>query len=271
MRRNAVLFGCLTALAFAVVSILQIISAIKGLSDLGSGSGEIYYFAKGAIIFELLASIALLITCLVSIGIVFKDGTDKRIYYSTTSILTLFTITSIIDTFLAYTLLLKMAGPYADYISMPGTGVAKLIFLFIAVILFATGDFLLRSIVHDDKAGAVLATGSGCLVVCCIISFAAMDSNTGGLVIAATIFLLIGCLLALAEFVNSYAGGYSTRTSVTHHTSSSYRPYSYTPVSSNEDGDNAAEELRKLKKLYDDGVITAQEYEEKRKKYVDKL
>ena len=46
-----------------------------------------------------------------------------------------------------------------------------------------------------------------------------------------------------------------------------------TPVISNNDKNNvnAQEELRKLKKLLDENIITKEEYEEKRKKYVDML
>ena len=72
------------------------------------------------------------------------------------------------------------------------------------------------------------------------------------------------------EYINSYGGsGYKPHKTVNH---SSYNSYSYSdPSPSSSSPSDASEQLRKLKKLFDDGVITAEEYEEKRKKYVDKL
>lgn len=40
---------------------------------------------------------------------------------------------------------------------------------------------------------------------------------------------------------------------------------------SSEEKNEAYENLKKLKELYDDGIITEEEYKEKRKKYVNKI
>ncbi len=45
----------------------------------------------------------------------------------------------------------------------------------------------------------------------------------------------------------------------------------YTGVGERESSQSKAETLMKLKKLYDSGVITAEEYEEKRRKFLDSL
>ena len=267
MRKNAVLFGCLTALAFAIVGVLELISSIKGFNQLGSGSGDVYSFARGALTFELIASVILLGASSISLAIISKNRNDKPIYASTLSILSLFTLSSIIDTFVAFELAKKMMGPYSGDISMPGVGIAKLIFLFLALALFGVGFFLLKSYYHDDKAGGVAAAGAACLIICCIFAFASMDGNSDGLIITATIFLLIGCLLAATEYINSYGSGFRPR--IHYSTSSNYAQPSQSNNSSNKS--DAADELRKLKELYDDGVITSEEYNEKRKKYIDEL
>ena len=268
MRKNAVLFGCLTALAFVIVGILELISSIKGFNQLGSGSGDVYSFARGALTFELIASVILLGASSISLAIISKNRNDKPIYASTLSILSLFTLSSIIDTFVAFELAKKMMGPYSGDISMPGVGIAKLIFLFLALALFGVGFFLLKSYYHDDKAGGVAAAGAACLIICCIFAFASMDGNSDGLIITATIFLLIGCLLAATEYINSY-GSSGFRPRIHYNTSSNYAQPSQSYNSSSKNG--AADELRKLKELYDDGVITSEEYNEKRKKYIDEL
>lgn len=269
MKKNPLLFACLTAFLFFVVGIIELIGAIKGLNQIGSG--DIFSFARGVLVFELISAIILLAASIISIAIIIMVDGDNPIYASSAAMLSLFTLSSIIDTFLSYALLKKMAGAYSDYISMPTVGVVKLVLLFIAILLFIVGFFLLKSYTTEDKACGVFAAGTGCLLVCCVLAFTTMDRNTDGFTITSTIFLLIGCLLGITEFLNSY--GYSGRRLNTpnYHHSSSYNPHSYSNPTVNRGEKDSVDELRKLKELYDEGIITSEEYNEKRKKYVDKL
>ena len=267
MRKNAPLCAVVTALAFVVYSILTIVQAIKALNSFGTYTNDIISFTKGVVVFELIVAIIILIMGVVIISMSLRMVDDKPLYAATGVLLGIFTLAFIIDIFLAYSLLKKILG---DYASMPGASIAQLIFLFIALVLIIAGLFLNGSYMNDDKAGIVFILACVCLIICTIITFANMDSNTAGLTIASTIFLLFGLLLAGYEYINSYGGsGYKPHKTVTH---SSYNSYSYSnPSPSSSSPSDASEPLRKLKKLFDDGIITAEEYEEKRKKYVDKL
>ncbi|MDV3002133.1 MAG: hypothetical protein N5P05_003739 [Chroococcopsis gigantea SAG 12.99] len=72
-------------------------------------------------------------------------------------------------------------------------------------------------------------------------------------------FDFIGLLLTSDEAFNAkYNGGLSPSTP-------------YPPIAPSQSSTTTTETLLKLKKLYDSGVITAEEYEEKRRKYLDSL
>lgn len=275
MRKNAPLCAVVTALAFVVYSILKIVQAIKVLNSFGTYTNDIVSFTKGAIVFELIVAIFILIMGVVVIAMSLKMFDDKPLYAATGVLLGIFTLASIIDIFVAYSLLKKMLG---DYASMPGASIAQLIFLFIALVLIIAGLFLNGSYMSDDKAGIVFIIACACLIICIIIAFANMDSNTAGLTIASTIFLLFGLLLAGFEYINSYgSSGYTNSshasTGTTKSTMASFADNYDIPIekASNTKEEDASTQLRKLKSLLDDGIITTEEYEEKRKKYVDKL
>lgn len=258
MKKNAQLFGGITAFLVLVFALLQAIIVIKALSTTSSYSQQISNYFNGILVFELISSILLMASCTVTLGMIFKSSESKAIYFSTTATFTIYTLFLIIDTFLAYALL----RTFDESVNMPALGIAKLVFLFLAFFLFTIGLFLYKSLFNEDKACSVFAAGIGCLIVCCVLAFFAMSNTTGGLEIAGTVIMLSGCLSALLEYINSYGiNG--------HHSYSVNQNTTITNVSNNS-GD-AATQLHNLKKLYDEGVITAEEYEEKRKKYIDKL
>ena len=101
-----------------------------------------------------------------------------------------------------------------------------------------------------------------------------MDSNTSGLTIAAAIIFLFATLLSFAEYLSSYSSSFSYSNSSSNSNKYTYNEDtdSFEEVDQSQNYDNdASTQLRKLKSLLDDGIITTEEYEEKRKKYVDKL
>ena len=269
MRKNAPLLAGLTAFLMLVFGILELIQAIRGLNSISGGNNEIASYARGAIVFELIMSIIIILSSLISLTMALKNAEAKSLYYSTGVVLTLFTLGSIIDTFIAYGLLRKILG---DYASFPGSSIAKLVFLFIALLLLIIGLFMLRSYLYDSKGGGVLAGASVSLLVVCIISFTVMNSDTDGITIASTIIFLLATILSCAEYINSYGYddySYSSTNSTQYKYDASTDTFIETKPSVSDN--DASEQLRKLKKLFDDGIITAEEYEEKRKKYVDKL
>lgn len=268
MRKNAPLYTGITAFIFFIYSILSMVQSIRALSKLSDlpNVGGYVSFARGIAVFDLIVTIIILLVSVVLFVLALKRVADKALYATTGSLIGFYSLTSIIEVFLAYGLLKKMLG---DYASMPGASIAQLIFLFIALIFAIAGLFTLKSLMNEDKAGIVFIISCVSLIVCLIINFANMNSSTEGLTIVTSIFLLFGFLSAGFEYINSYgSSGYRYKKPTTHY---GYHPSSYSSPSSSSGNEDAAEELRKLKKLYDDGVITSEEYNEKRKKYVDKL
>lgn len=264
MKRNAHLFGSLTSLFLTVTFIIGIVVSIKGLSSLSSYSGSIIDFSKGIITFELIMSIVLLISCIITISIILKYGGNKTIYVSSSITFSSLALYSIVDTFLAFELLKKMIGNYAY---LPGETIAKLVLLFVALLLALISLSLQKTLMHDDKANYLMIIACLCLMTCCIISFAAMSEGTDGTTISSTIFLTLGVVSGGYLFINSYAHyGTSQKTTTTSYSAS--KNYNEPSTSKNID---PVEQLKMLKELYDTGVITSEEYTEKRKKYIDEL
>ena len=174
----------------------------------------------------------------------------------------LFSLRAIIDTFWAFGII-KNVYPYS--ISMPGMAIAKLVFLFIALLTLIIGIWLEGSFTNDDKANIFMIVALVAIFICCILSFASMSSSTEGLTIVANVLLTISVVVGIALYVVSFIKEESPH-KVTYKTGEIVYPL---PKSS--DSNDPVEQLRKLKELFDDGVITEEEYEEKRKKYVDRL
>lgn len=263
MRKNTPLFAALTSLLLAVAFIIDVVTAIRGLNNIGNYSGYVADYARKVIVFELIMTVVLIVSCVTTLSIIAKLGNSKTVYVSSSITFSLISLYSIVDTFLAYELLKKMIG---DYASIPGTGVAKLVFLFIAIILILVSLALQKSLMYEDKANILMVLACLCLLVCCIISFTAMDKSTDGAVVTSTIFLTLGVMVGGYLFINSYGDdGYRPQTVSSYHETKKYSGQSTTK------SDDPAEQLKKLKELYDSGVITNEEYTEKRKKYIDKL
>ena len=260
------IIGSLLLVVFTL-DLVGAIIAIKDIAEYERPSGVIGYpdivsSTKGLYIFELVSAIIILLACIYIFVCVFGKKDEKKVYASILIPFTLLIISTIIDTFWAFKILQTAAG---RSISMPGAGIAKLVFLFIGFISIIASIWLQGSFVHDGKANVFAIVSMFALFVCCIISFVNMNYSVGALVTISTIFLTLSIIVALALFIISYIPE-----NITTHTTYKTGEIVY-PRPKEVESDDTAEQLRKLKTLFDDGIITAEEYEEKRKKYVDKL
>ena len=111
----------------------------------------------------------------------------------------------------------------------------------------------------ETQSGIIGAGGSLWFVVVIIIAISSgTDSN--GFTILYLIFMIVSFIMMIATFGLSAV-------------KESNKAVSTQSIPNNQVGTtyDSAEELLKLKKLLDAGAITQEEYEEKRKKYVDSL
>ena len=255
----------IAAFLLTAVFILVLVGAIINFKDLDTRSYTSQYreALKGLYIFEIVSASLILLSCLYSFYSLATKKDEKRLYVSLCVPFALYTISSIIDTFWSFKIYNSVAYPR---ISMPGSNIAELVFLFIALIALVVGIWLQGSFKNDDKANYFTTAGMGSLFVYSIISLCNTNiSLKGVLPTIIVIIYLMAIVISAVAFIISFTKDDDSPKPV-------YRLGNVVyPHPIEVESDDAAEQLRKLKKLFDDGVITAEEYEEKRKKYVDKL
>ncbi len=260
MRKSIPVFVGITAFLLAVVFILEFIGAIISLKDISSYSGRFYEQTKALLVFEMISAAIVVLSCLFVFYYIAKKREESTLYASLCVSFTLFTIRSIVDTFWAYSVLKTISSA-----PMPGIGIVKLVFLFITLIALVCSMWLQGSFKYDDKANIFSIIAMAAIFVCCIISFINMNSSASILSIMSIITLTLSIIIGVIAFVFSFINEGSSPKVV-------YRPGNVVyPHPKEIDPNSPSEQLRKLKELFDDGVITEEEYEEKRKKYVDKL
>ena len=283
MKKNARLFAGISAFMFIIPIVIFSVQCANAISDLKSFGDSVIEYARGSIVFELVMAVFIIITCLATLLMVYEYASERALYISTSVTLTFIIALIISDTFISIELLRKI---YGDFITMPGIGIAKLVFLFLAVLLIFVGNCFRGTLHHEDKSNWFMIGALTCVFICCIFAFTSMNKDTSGLNIAFTILLTLSILTCVLEFLNAYIGNSNRikKVSVNQTVSNSIPASTNQPepktsqettlqqqASLNKVEVDPGTELRKLKSLLDDGVITTEEYEEKRKKYVDKL
>ena len=258
MKKYLHLIADIVGLLLVVTFILEMVGIISSLKDISGYSGPTFEGTRGLLIFELVTVILIILSCLY---VFVCKRYEKRIYVAVGIPFALISLRAIIDTFWAFGII-KNVYPYS--ISMPGMAIAKLVFLFIALLTLIIGIWLEGSFTNDDKANIFMIVALVAIFICCILSFASMNSSTEGLTIVANVLLTISVVVGIALYVISFI-----KEEAPH--KATYKTGEIVYPLPSKDNNDPVEQLKKLKELFDSGVITAEEYEEKRKKYVDKL
>lgn len=262
MKKNITLFAGLTTLLILIVYVLELVGCASAINDAKRAGEEVLSVTRGLIIFEMISAGVIVFSCFLTSYSTLKKKLEKKIYVSVSVIFLLIVLRAIIDTFWAFAVLKQI---YYG-ISMPGIGIVKLAFLFAALAFIVVGLYLQGSFTNDDKANIFMVMAMGMLFIVCIISFISLSRDSDAVTIAANIFLVLSVILGCFLFISSYYRDDGYRPA--------YKPgkmiYSSKPTTA-EKSDETSDRLRELKKLYDDGVITSEEYNEKRQKYIDKL
>ena len=291
---GATVFG-ITLVTFIMVFIASLISlnniseAVKGYS-MSSAEKELYNLVLGMTIAG--AAVAFTIAIITVVGI-YKSFNDSKNNNSLLNLATIsfgfFTLLQHIKTALTiskcralyrYTLLGVTYEYEPPAISIWLSILCALAVLIIGISLFVDFDS------HKTAKKIICGLGMIVSVVAEILSVISGESNNG-FTITIVVFTFISMFVTFVYCVtDENTLGYSnSQSSVSKVTSNSeYRytqqqrpmPTKYeSSVGSKEtykpNNVNPMEELRKLKSLFDDGIITKEEYEEKRKKYIDKL
>ena len=306
IRKRTVAFVAVAFFLF-VMTILLLIGSAKDIHDLNELINtyrsyviiydqdyytEINYLTslRGVCIVKLIFSIIIMITSIVTSIVSFtskKDGSPLAL--SVTSF-TLFVINYIIAFFMTW----GIAKSLNPSIEMSATSIVAILFVFMSLFLFLISYICLGA---KAKVGAAFTNifGSAVLLIAIIVTLAESASTaTNALSVVYQVFIIISILaniVASGIFVGFLSEGASNdmeqpvveqpvaveTVQVVEKPAPAPEEVKPSPApvpvesmikTNNED---PIESLKKLKNLFDEGIITEEEYKEVRKKYVEKL
>ena len=246
---------------------------------------------KGIVIAELIFAIVTTILVIVTFAVSFRSYSfdalpSNRLCITICSIV----VQKLVAVFQTLALAEYIAG---QKISLPGETVVCIIFLFLSLLALIIS--IACKVYDSDKgsAGFTLAAALILLIVIIISLVSSKESTTMATVYS--VFFIIMCLgLIVFESILLFDGTSYYHYSPVNKSHSSYSSKSYDFINTNngvkkesvitsqpvqsasepskkETFDDPTEALKKLKNLLDEGIITEEEYKEKRKKYIDKL
>lgn len=253
-------------LCFALLALCGLFYVI----DFFSNGIDVFDLDNGAlsfaVILSLLGGIVLLVT---SLGMIYKcvscfEENEDAIGFS--SIAFMFFIIMLVDVISSSIIVNEMNKLFGNAglgkIEM-GTAYNVMITLEIigCIVLFIS---LIVSAEYRTSKQALITIGLICLLVTIIICFA--EGNPQGLNLVNWIFIMIAAVagaIAILCPVSSIKPKYTYRPV--------YRPNPTPAVQTVKTEENSVKKLKELKDLFDQGIISEEEYLEARKKYINKL
>ena len=247
---------------FSLAVIFYIINAIDAIADLSEYSGSYVEAARTLSIFQLIMEIIILAMGILAIVCCFAPSiSKKRALNSIFGVAFLIPLEKMISVIAGFNIIKKYAYPSAE---LDGTSIVIIVFIIITLILMVAA-LITNQVVKNPIFGPAFGiAGTISFLVVMILVFVNSEQSTGFTTLY-MIFTLIAVLTAIPGLIFAMLNDKKM----------AYSYHSVTPSPAMENKPLAqkdnAEELLKLKKLLDAGAITQEEYEEKRKKYVDCL
>ena len=247
---------------FSLAVIFYVINAIDAIADLSEYSGSYAEAAKSLTVFQLIMEIIILAIGILAIVCCFAPSiSKKRALNSIFGVAFLISLEKMISVIAGYNIIKKYVYPSAE---LDSTSIVIIIFIIITLILMVAALITNQVVKNPILGPAFCIAGTISFLVVIILVFVNSEQSTGFSTLY-MIFTLIAVLTAIPGIIFAMLNDKKT----------AYSYHSVTPAPAMENKPFAqkdnAEELLKLKKLLDAGAITQEEYEEKRKKYVECL
>lgn len=252
----AVLSG---AIAFAYL--FYFINTIMGFVDLASveGGGG---FITSTIVLSVITLLVAVVAVIILLAALFKlvgrshFGNPIALFILGLAFVSLEKVINSVGT-------LIIIQSYAPGVNVDGTSIVAMAFFVISLILFIVS----ASLSKNRAKGAVGVVGSIASIFFLIPLFMSLSSRVPALSMVYIIVLLISYLGVFGYFVFDAVSDFMANQAV----STKEEPVTEARVESTYNKVNSEQGLLRLKRLLDQGVITQEEYNEKRKQYVDSL
>ena len=274
------IIGCITGILFVIASIIDFVFTCTSFKDVENVTTQygLQGFMQTLLVFELIFSFVIFV---VSIITVYKTATENFDFDEGP-------LSTLMGVNLVLAILLHvgadMAVGYENWLNnkiktsnqyfyeVPASAVVVIVLTAIAILVLLVATFYNSNTTTKKILGGL---GIICLLVIYIIAFC-----NGGTAMATVIniFLFI-CLLLSGVFIFLPDNSIPARRTHTAYTSttSSYSTVhpapqpSSQPKETKDKDEDPIKKLKELKELLDSNIITQEEYEEKRKKYLDKI
>lgn len=235
-------------------AVFYIIDAIDAVVDFSEFSEDFYNAIGNLYVFLLVFMVITMIFAIVTAVISFVPSTKKKNAVNCL-ILTgfLLVLEKLVYRIGVIVITKKYLIPDASF---NATTIITIVFIALALLSLLTALFMNQ--VKKTMAGSILGAVGALWLFVIIIMDLTRSTETTGFNTIYLIFTLVASIVMIGAFV--LAGLKDTN-----------KPALAKSYIASESKNDSAEELLKLKRLLDAGAITQEEYEEKRKKYVDCL
>ena len=246
------IMGFVTCGLTALAGLIAVIYDLSNIGNLKYFTGDLLAMQSIVLVVDIFVSVFILIF---STLVIVKNAQNKEYVNFIPSCLELYALGNIASVLVVIIFALKLAPGYKPSFAT----ILEIILFALAVVLFLIG----ASKKGNLKTKKILSTVASSLMILAII-VCLIDSSGNG-VAAATIFVAVLMLLAAISFIVCLYVPENEKTVTVQ-----AKPAATIRKEPTQAGD-PTEALIKLKKLYDSGAITKEEYEEKRKKYLENI
>ena len=286
-------FSIVVLVLFIVISIIEIVSSVQAMNELKPIlNGNAYYYTSAAITLAR-ATNSVLIVSIIGVSIVllcslifiysFANESEGSCFAFPT-ILTAYCVSTLVGIIIITSTAKSLNSAY----TMPAESIISLIFVIISLLLSLVSYGFNFSSFNQKYSCVVSGFGYLFYLIAVIVSFAVSSSTTKStmqildfvLTIFAVIGVIVACYLLYGDdeivLTKAQTNYYKNLASITNKTSTSTLNDA-NPSNSNKKetptngSENVEEKLLKLKELYDKDILTKEEYEERRKKLIEKL
>ena len=264
-----------------IFRIIDVVYAIQLIND-ANPTSEYVSTMTSVFVLDIIIVIILMLTCLLQIAVTFIVKSKYALYYASVIILALLNIEKI------YIIIASNAALAWAYDILAGE---VMLFLMLAMsVLTLTASAIVRKMVRSDIPSSILGlASSACFTIVMFIYLVSLQPADSIFSKLYCVILIAGCVGLILRFVFNIRGDRVPTTAI-EIVEEEEAPAVEQPIEEpspveeepqpveevKEEGsdmvnDDIEAALTRLKDLYDKGLITTEEYNEKRKKYIDKL